>query len=80
VNWATGENTKVLCKVKPGGGHRHSQNEGLRQKKIIHKVKVSKAQRLGKRKRHEDTEGGRVLLKREVSQANDRQPASKPGM
>jgi hypothetical protein len=62
VNWATGENTNVLCKLKPGGGHRHSHNEGLRpKKKVIHKVKVRKTQGLRKKERQEDTEEGRAL-------------------
>jgi hypothetical protein len=66
VNWATGENTNVLCKVKPRGGHRQSHNEGPRPKKVIHKVKVSKTQGLRKKERHEDTEEGRALLERSV--------------
>ncbi len=69
-----------MCKVKPRGGHRHSHNEGLRQKKVIHKVKVSKTQRVRKKERHEDTEDGRALSKRSVGQADDLQPASKTGM
>jgi len=59
VNWATGENTNVLCKLKPGGGHRHSHNEGLRQKKKLStKSKSVKPKGSGKRK-------GRKTQKRE---------------